>query len=221
MSDIIEKMKPVFQNRLLFVGLQGSYQRNEENETSDFDVVVVLDQLSVSDLKVYQSIIKTMPESEKACGFICGADELLNWPLHEIFPLLQDTDGYFGDLNCLLPAYGKNDIQQNVNISAANLYHAVCHLYLFGNECRRTEDLKPLYKSVFFTARLLEYLRTGVYCPTKTSLVERLHGDEKTLMEISLNWEKYQNDIDENPDAYFERLMEWCRMILLSENDLK
>ena len=59
----------------MFIGYQGSYARQEATDRSDVDMVVILDKLSTDDLKLYRSIVKSMPFSEKACGFICGLPE--------------------------------------------------------------------------------------------------------------------------------------------------
>ena len=42
-----EELQTVFQNRLVFVGLQGSRGRGEGRADSDIDVVVVLDVLTL------------------------------------------------------------------------------------------------------------------------------------------------------------------------------
>ena len=44
----IEKLQKVFREKLLFVGLQGSYNRGEATPESDIDLVVILDKLSLS-----------------------------------------------------------------------------------------------------------------------------------------------------------------------------
>ncbi|MBQ3399413.1 MAG: nucleotidyltransferase domain-containing protein, partial [Synergistaceae bacterium] len=46
-----------FQGRIWFAGLQGSYARGEAKETSDIDVVVILDTLSIDDLKSYREML--------------------------------------------------------------------------------------------------------------------------------------------------------------------
>ena len=45
------KLLEVFDTRVWFVGLQGSYGRGETTETSDLDVVVILDELSAMDIQ--------------------------------------------------------------------------------------------------------------------------------------------------------------------------
>ena len=42
-----------FGERVWFVGLQGSFARGEATETSDIDMVVILDELSPSDVANY------------------------------------------------------------------------------------------------------------------------------------------------------------------------
>ncbi len=58
------------------IGLQGSYLRNEETENSDIDIMAVIDNLSVEDLKTYQKALISVGNFDKSCGFICGKADL-------------------------------------------------------------------------------------------------------------------------------------------------
>lgn len=78
-SEFTNKIEQAFFNRVWFIGLQGSYGRNEATETSDIDVVVILDEMRVNDLKTYRDMLDTLPNRELVCGFISGKNELLNW----------------------------------------------------------------------------------------------------------------------------------------------
>ena len=89
-SELISHLKDKFESRLLYVGLQGSYLRCEATETSDIDIMVIIDELSVSDLKAYRSIIENMEHFEKSCGFICSKDDLLNKSLTDLKDLNDD-----------------------------------------------------------------------------------------------------------------------------------
>ena len=42
-----------FPKKIVFIGIQGSYAREEANENSDIDVVVIFDKLSYHDIKCY------------------------------------------------------------------------------------------------------------------------------------------------------------------------
>ena len=76
-KNVLEKLEEKFQKRLLFLGLQGSYNRGEATDTSDIDLVVILDKLNFKDIKTYRTIIESLPYKDKACGFISGKAELL------------------------------------------------------------------------------------------------------------------------------------------------
>ena len=68
----IEKLQKTFSAKLLFVGLQGSYNRGEATPESDVDLVVIIEELNFENLKQYRQIIDEMPYKELACGFISG-----------------------------------------------------------------------------------------------------------------------------------------------------
>ena len=46
MQNFVQILDDTFGNRVWFVGLQGSYAREEATETSDIDTVVILDEFS-------------------------------------------------------------------------------------------------------------------------------------------------------------------------------
>ena len=58
MRELVETLKTVFEKRLLYVGLQGSYLRAEATEKSDIDVMVVIDEMKPNDLKEYKKVLK-------------------------------------------------------------------------------------------------------------------------------------------------------------------
>ena len=90
MADILCQLQQVFGTRLQYLGLQGSYRRGEATESSDIDVVVLLDAVALDDLDTYRSIARAMPEGQKACGFFGSTADLLNWPRHELFGFYKD-----------------------------------------------------------------------------------------------------------------------------------
>ena len=59
-----------FGERIWFVGLQGSYARGEATETSDIDMVVILDEVSVLDIQKYNAMLDTLFNREQICGFL-------------------------------------------------------------------------------------------------------------------------------------------------------
>ena len=57
LDTFLQTLNQTFPDRILFVGLQGSYGRAEATETSDIDIVVILDELSAPDLQTYGAMI--------------------------------------------------------------------------------------------------------------------------------------------------------------------
>ena len=56
----LNNLKSLFTLRLLFCGLQGSYGRGEATESSDIDLVVILNHATPEDLKL-ATIIFSLP----------------------------------------------------------------------------------------------------------------------------------------------------------------
>ena len=55
MKEYFGELRKIFGNRIWFVGLQGSYGRNEATEQSDIDAVVILDKVTLEDIKAYSA----------------------------------------------------------------------------------------------------------------------------------------------------------------------
>ena len=67
------KLKEVFDHRVWFFGLQGSYGRGEATETSDIDIVVILDELSVADIETYNAMVARLILSKCLKHYLLGA----------------------------------------------------------------------------------------------------------------------------------------------------
>ncbi|MDR2932138.1 MAG: nucleotidyltransferase domain-containing protein [Oscillospiraceae bacterium] len=211
-ADLTAKLEDTFPDKLLFVGLQGSYRRGEADCRSDIDVVVILDTLSLLDLVQYKSILSTMPQSDKSCGFISGRQELINWPKHELFQFVHDTLPVRGQIDGLIPAFTRDDIIESAKISASGLYHACCHAFV--HERLNLETVKKFFKSAFFLLQTLYHLRHDVYIDTKKALEPLLAGNEALILRIAMNWDDYKLKITAEPDYYYDLLIKWCAGIL-------
>ena len=102
MNGFLKSINEAFGSRVWFVGLQGSYGRGEARDTSDNDVVVILDELSAADIKAYNDMLDTLPHRELICGFVSGKDELLNWEPSDLFQFCNDTTPIKGSLESLV-----------------------------------------------------------------------------------------------------------------------
>lgn len=214
---LVDKLKITFKETLLFVGLQGSYQRGEATENSDIDIMVVLENLGTDELATYKRIISDMPYNEKACGFISGKKELLSWPKFEIFQLAHETKPYYGELKNLIPEIKQKDIIDSIRISASGIYHAACHSYLYDDKDKSIISLKEFYKGAFFLLQMLYYIHKGIYVHTKKELFPLLCDLNKEILSISLQW---NNNIVQNKDNlnfFYDKIIKWTSNILIHD----
>ena len=137
LADLIMKCRSAFGERLLYMGLQGSWLRGEAHENSDIDVMVILDRFSVRDMDTYRGILKEIGSYEKSCGFICGKDEMKRWSPLAVCQLRQTTKDLVGNLTDYLPPATREDEINYVKLSLGNLYHELCHRYIQGHERRQ------------------------------------------------------------------------------------
>ena len=208
MQQLIEALKVSFVDRLIYVGLQGSYMRGEATEDSDIDPMVVIEGLSVSDLNVYKQIITKMEQPEKSCGFLCGKQDLISWNPLEICHLLHTTRDYYGKLAEFVPEYTDSDVRNFLKMSVNNLYHEITHRFVHASQETNQSRISVSYKAVFYILQNVYYLENRVFVPTKAELAERLSGidHEVLLTAISLS----RGDRFEF-EPVFSLLHEWCR----------
>lgn len=72
---LTDELKAEFGDRLLYIGLQGSYLRGEATPDSDIDIMLVLDEIHAADLSIYRRILEELGEYDRACGFVCGNEK--------------------------------------------------------------------------------------------------------------------------------------------------
>lgn len=213
LDALIEKLKETFGERLKFVGLQGSYQRGEAHSESDIDVVVILDELKLADLKMYKRVVKEMPFAEKSCGFISGTKELVNWPKAELFQFYYDTQAFYGELKPLLPEIDRTDIITSVKNGAANLYHGACHSFVHGTPA----DLNGLFKGAFFILQADYFLKNNEYISSKKALFPLLSGIEKDILAASMLATQQKDSLEKEPEHYYELMGKWTSELLVAE----
>lgn len=187
MNDFLRKLNEVFANRVWFVGLQGSYGRGEATETSDIDVVVILDELNVSDIQVYQEMLDTLSHRKLICGFVSGKDEILNWEPSDLFQFYHDTTAIKGSLDDLLPLIDNAAIDRAIKMGTGNIYHGCVHNMLHE---KSEELLKGLYKAASFVVQAIVFKQTGSYIKYQSQLLQVASTEERMITETFL---KYKN----------------------------
>ena len=183
MNGFLKSVTEAFGYRVWFVGLQGSYGRGEATENSDIDVVVILDELSITDVHKYNEILNTMPHRELICGFVSGKDELLHWEASDLFQFYYDTTPVKGSLDELLTVIDEDAVSRAVKIGTCNIYHGCVHNMLH----EKSEDiLRGLYKSASFVVQAIAYKETGKYIKHLSELRNVVPDEERIIVETFL-----------------------------------
>lgn len=185
LEEFLQKLNEVFKSRVWFVGLQGSYGRGEATETSDIDVVVILNELTVSDIQTYNDMLDTLPHRELICGFVSGKDEIMNWEPADLFQFYHDTTPIKGSLDELLPKIDSVAVDRAIKIGACNIYHGCVHNML---HTKNEDILKGLYKAASFVVQAIVFKQTGNYIKHQNQLLQESLPEERIVLETFLRY---------------------------------
>ena len=184
MSNFLQTLNETFRDRVWFVGLQGSYGRGEATETSDIDVVVILDELSATDIQTYNDMLDTLPHRDLICGFLSGKDEILNWETSDLFQFCNDTTPIKGSLDEVVATVDESAVNRAIKIGACNIFHGCVHNMLY----EKNEDiLRGLYKSASFVVQAIVFKQTGNYISHQKDLLQVVSSDERGIVETFMN----------------------------------
>ena len=211
-KDFIEKVEQTFADRVWFIGLQGSYGRGEATATSDIDVVVILDELRVNDLKTYTDMLDTLPYRDLICGFISGKAELLNWEASDLFQFYYDTTPIKGTLDSLLDRVDKQAVKRAIRIGACNIYHACVHNFVHE---KSVDILRSLYKSAVFVIQAIWFYETGKYIKSKAELQKAINPPSVVLTTA----QELKNGASVKFEEMSELLLNWAKAIILGYKD--
>ena len=211
MQNFLQTLNETFANRVWFVGLQGSYGRGEATETSDIDVVVIMDKLSVTDIQTYNDMLDTLPHRELICGFLSGKDEIMNWEPSDLFQFCNDTISIKGSLEEVMAFIDEDAVDRAIKIGACNIYHGCVHNMLY----EKNEDiLRGLYKSASFVLQAIAFKQTGKYIRHQKDLLEVVSLDERAIVEIFMN---LKNGVKVDFNLMSNTLFTWSKK-WISEN---
>ena len=184
MQNFLQTLNETFANRVWFVGLQGSYSRGEATETSDIDIVVILDELSAMDIQTYNTMLDTIAHRELICGFISGTNEIMNWEPSDLFQFCYDTTPIKGNLDKVFALIDDRAVNRAIKIGVCNIFHGCVHNMLH----EKSEDiLRGLYKSASFVVQAIAFKQTGNYISHQKELLQVVSSDERAIVETFMN----------------------------------
>ena len=205
LKNFTETLDKTFGNRVFFIGLQGSYARGEATESSDIDVVVILDELTPFDIRAYSEMLDGLESRELICGFLSGKDELISWEPSDLFQFYHDTKAIIGNLDALIPLLDAEAVRRAVKIGACNVYHGCVHNMVHEKD---GEILRGLYKSASFAAQAIVYEQTGRYFSSLRELLTAASPDDAVIIETFLH---LKNGVAVDFDKMSESLFNWAK----------
>lgn len=183
MKYFLKALDETFKQRVWFVGIQGSYARGEATENSDIDMVVILDELTINDLQIYDRMLDTLSYRELICGFLSGKGELMNWDAADLFQFYYDTKPIKGSLDDLLVLIDDTALNRAIKTGVCNIYHGCVHNMLYD----KSEDiLKGLYKAASFVVQAIYFKQTGHYIRQQSELLEIVLSEERIIVDTFL-----------------------------------
>jgi len=207
-DGFLKALEDSFGDRVWFVGLQGSYARGEATETSDIDMVVILDELSATDIRTYNTMLNSLPHRELICGFLSGKDELLNWEPSDLFQFYYDTKPIKGSMDELLTLLDKDAVARAIKIGACNIYHGCVHNMLYEKD---EEMVRGLYKAASFVVQAIYFQQTGNYLNHQKELLEVVSLEERVIVDTFI---RLKNGGAVEFEEMSETLFEWAKGIL-------
>lgn len=211
MRVFLQALKEHFGERVWFVGLQGSYGRGEATDTSDIDLVVILDELSAADIQTYNEMLDSLPAREQICGFLSGKDEIFNWDAADLFQFYYDTNPIKGSLDELLPLIDEGTVERAIKIGVCNIFHGCVHNMLYE---KSEEILHALYKSASFVVQAIYFRQTGDYVRRQKELLEIISPEEQTIVHTFLYLKNGGTmDFDKMSETLFLWAQNWIQKI--------
>ena len=205
--SFLQRLNETFKDRVWFVGLQGSYGRGEATETSDIDIVVILDELSAMDIHTYNDMLDTLSHRELICGFLSGKQEIINWEPSDLFQFCHDTTPIKGSLQEVMAVIDESAVDRAIKIGACNIFHGCVHNMLY----EKSEDiLHGLYKSASFVVQAIAFKQTGNYIIRQKELLQVVSSNDRNIVETFLNLKNGETvDFDLMSEALFAWSQKW------------
>ena len=214
-QNFLQTLNETFANRVWFVGLQGSYGRGEATETSDIDIVVILDSLSAMDIHTYHALLDNLTYRELICGFLSGKKEIMNWEPSDLFQFCHDTTPVKGSLDEVLAVVDESAVDRAIKIGACNIYHGCVHNMLH----EKSEDiLRGLYKAASFVVQAIAFKQTGTYIRHQKDLLQVVASGEQAIVETFL---RLKNGETADFTLMSETLFAWAKKWIAHQNEAK
>ena len=217
LADFLKRLRKSFGERLIFVGLHGSWARGEAEATSDIDSIVILDLIDSQDLIAFRDIIDAMPDAKRlASGGFFSVSEIQTWPRSNLMQLFYGCKTLHGTLTGIVEKPRSTDFKEDIRIKAySNLFQARHYLLYPHDRSKVVLKLYYPFKSCFYALQSWILLRDGKYIARKDELLDFLSiPEDREVIQVVRDWKQLKQEFEKRPVYYIELLERWSRNML-------
>ena len=214
LAGFLAKLKERFGDRLIWVGLHGSWGRQEARPESDIDCMVVIDRIEDSDLYAFRDIVSSMPDAQTVgSGLLLSTAELREAPRFYLVQFFYGRRVLYGSLQGIVTPPGPEELITDIRLKASDNLHAARHYLLYPHDLPKVvHKLKYPFKNCFYALQSWLLLTQGKYVPAKNEILECLDNpDDREAVRVARDWYKLTNDLTVHAQYYIELLERWSR----------
>jgi len=208
---LVNKLKRTFDKRLLLVAHVGSWAREDAEKTSDIDVNVILNVVQEDDILAFRRIVSEMPDSELACGFLGGKNEMIAWPKYDLVAFYYGSKVLYGEIENVIPAVTEKDIYDNTMVMLSNINHALRHSIIYDKDLDKScIEAKGLYKTAFYVLQGWYLLSYKEYVgKRKQMLLKDITGEDTLILNRYIYWDGFDDIRKKDPLETLFLLERW------------
>ncbi len=217
LDGFLARLKNTFGDRLVFVGLHGSWARGEGKAESDIDITTVLDHVGPKDLRAFRNIVVSMPNAKNlGSGGLYSIVEIQTGPRFEGAHLFYEYKVLHGTLEDIIKKPTPIDLLEDVRFKASsNLFVARNYLIYPHDPSKVVRRLHYPFKCCFFGLQSWILLCEGRFIALKDDLIDALtDADDREVVRVARDWRESEKDREKMPLYYIELLERWSRKML-------
>jgi len=218
LGEFLTRLKNTFGDRLVFVGLHGSWARGEAKAESDIDITTVLDRVDPKNLRAFRNIIASMPNAKNlASGGLYSIVEKQAWPRFEGAQLFYEYKILYGTLDDIVKKPTPIDLLEDVRFKSSSNLFVARHYLLYPHDLMKiVHKLYYPFKCCFFGLQSWILLCEGRFVAPKDDLIDVLTDvDDREVVRVARDWRQSEKDREKRPLYYIELLERWSRKMLL------
>jgi len=208
-DDLLQALGP---SNIILIYHHGSRVRGEARSDSDYDTILVLNEIDEKVLKKIRGVLSRHPTFQT---YLLSRQDFEDLPHGQRLEFFEGQRLY-GNLDLKPPS--RKQVLKEIRRSRLQSLHYLRHyITLPHDEERRARLVYFQLKDAYFYLRSIAYYETGRLVSTRKELISKLtelrvdRSPATDLLQTLESYEEYKSKIGENPDAYLFKLEKFFR----------